>query len=350
MGKARITIQTLMFASSSALRWSSDSSSPSLLVRFWNSLSELQAAAVIATAVLTIGAVIEYWEKFKLIWPLFMKWTLFKSNPFERCVLRRVAIHSLGPILVVIGIGGEVIFEGRTFVVEDRQEEQSRAIVGSLRDKATVVSNEEKGLEKRIDAAALQMGALETRTNGAESSAEAAAGSAMRASELEKQLRVDVEDTELFLVAKLDNHTFLPFTFKSFMDINEPPLKIHIECVAHPRPATREFAAKLAAVLSRNSSVTRGPELTSVYSGGVIIRNKWVSSSAQSGPGMPAGQSIEVDTSWMTRELEGNSKDIGHGNALRLALLALALKAKLEKTPDLPDNSLFIIVGSGDSE
>jgi hypothetical protein len=336
MGKARITIQTLMFASSSALRWSSDSSSPSLLVRFWNSLSELQAAAVIATAVLTIGAVIEYWEKFKLIWPLFMKWTLFKSNPFERCVLRRVAIHSLGPILVVIGIGGEVIFEGRTFVVEDRQEEQSRAIVGSLRDKATVVSNE--------------MGALETRTNGAESSAEAAAGSAMRASELEKQLRVDVEDTELFLVAKLDNHTFLPFTFKSFMDINEPPLKIHIECVAHPRPATREFAAKLAAVLSRNSSVTRGPELTSVYSGGVIIRNKWVSSSAQSGPGMPAGQSIEVDTSWMTRELEGNSKDIGHGNALRLALLALALKAKLEKTPDLPDNSLFIIVGSGDSE
>jgi hypothetical protein len=53
----------------------------------------------------------------------------------------------------------------------------------------------------------------------------------------------------------------------------------------------------------------------------------------------------------MRQELENASKDIGHENALRLSALALALRASLEKSSDLLDqNSLFIIVGVGDSQ
>jgi hypothetical protein len=49
---------------------------------------------------------------------------------------------------VVLGIAGEVVFEGKAFILEDRQEEQARKIVGSLREKAATVSSEEEGYKK----------------------------------------------------------------------------------------------------------------------------------------------------------------------------------------------------------
>jgi hypothetical protein len=106
------------------------------LIRFWNNLTALQAAAVISALVLTIGAVVEYWYKLKILAVLVLKWIRGKSTPFDRCTFNKLFIHSIGPILVVLGIAGEVVFEGRTFVVEDTQEEQARQIVGSLGEKA----------------------------------------------------------------------------------------------------------------------------------------------------------------------------------------------------------------------
>ena len=128
MGKARIIIQMLILANNRALRWSlasSVSSVLSLFIRFWNNLSALQMAAVVSTLVLVIGAIVEYWKELKLLPPLLLKLILGKSTPFERCVFKKILLHSLGPILVVLGIAGEVVFEGRTFVVEDREQAQS---------------------------------------------------------------------------------------------------------------------------------------------------------------------------------------------------------------------------------
>ncbi len=136
MGKARIIIQILILANNRALRWSLASSVLSPFIRFWNNLTELQVAAVISALVLTIGAVVEYWYKLKLLAFLLLKWILRKSTAFDRCVFKRLLLHSIGPILVVLGIAGEVVFEGRTFVVEDSQEEQARQIVGSLKEQA----------------------------------------------------------------------------------------------------------------------------------------------------------------------------------------------------------------------
>jgi len=136
MGKARIIIRILILASNRALRWSLVSSVLSPLIRVWNNLTALQTAAVISTLVLTIGAIVEYWVKLKLLASLLLKWILRKSTPFDRCVLKGLLLHSLGPILVVLGIAGEVVFEGRTFVVEDSQEERARNTVGSLKGQA----------------------------------------------------------------------------------------------------------------------------------------------------------------------------------------------------------------------
>lgn len=154
MEKTRITIQILLLANCRALGSSSASSALSPSAPFWNNLTSLQTAAVVSALLLTIGAVIEYWEKIKHMSQLTMKAILGKSTPFERSVLRKIAIHSLGPILVVLGIAGEVVFEGRTFIVEDKQEQQSKQTIGQLELKAS--ANEKEAAQLRQNAADLQ--------------------------------------------------------------------------------------------------------------------------------------------------------------------------------------------------
>lgn len=162
--------QILTVAATSAPWWSFSS-------ELWNSLRALQWAAAISALILTVGAVIEYWHKLELLARLISKLLFGKSTAFDRCVLKKVLIHSLGPILVVLGIAGDFVFEGRAFIVEDRQEEQNRKMVGSLSDKATtasvkadaasdksdVVSKQADAIQKRLDAASAQLGNVTQR-------------------------------------------------------------------------------------------------------------------------------------------------------------------------------------------
>jgi hypothetical protein len=154
-GIAMIIIQIVTVAAISPRSWSF---SPKL----WDSLGALQWAAVISALILTIGAVIEYWAKLKLLALLICKWMLGRATAFDRCVLRKLIVHSLGPILVVLGIAGDFVFEGRAFIVEDRQEEQARAIVGSLRDEA-------EALKLKEDALDIKAGGLDARLQNASS-------------------------------------------------------------------------------------------------------------------------------------------------------------------------------------
>jgi hypothetical protein len=73
---------------------------------FWSRLAILQWCAAISTLTLTAGAIIEYWEKLKHLCRLFLKLVLLRSNEYERCTLRRLFLHTIGPILVVFGIAG----------------------------------------------------------------------------------------------------------------------------------------------------------------------------------------------------------------------------------------------------
>lgn len=147
--------QILTVAALSAPRWSFSS--------LWNSLWALQWAAVLSALILTVGAVAEYWEKLKALTLLIGKWVLRKSTPFDRCVLKKMLIHSAGPILVVLGIAGDFVFEGRAFILEDRQEEQAQRIVGSLQQQADAVSKEEYGLKTKLNFANRESEALQKR-------------------------------------------------------------------------------------------------------------------------------------------------------------------------------------------
>jgi hypothetical protein len=142
---------TLIVAISSASRWSFRSSS---LGRFWNSLTALQVAAVVSAVVLAVGAVIEYWNHLSTLTLLAAKWIFRRLTPVDRCVLKKLFVHSIGPILVVLGIAGEFVFEGRTFVVEDKQEEQSRLTISALENKAS--SSEREAAQLRKDAEGLK--------------------------------------------------------------------------------------------------------------------------------------------------------------------------------------------------
>jgi hypothetical protein len=91
------------------------------MLDLWNSLSFFQAASMVAALILTVGAIVEYWGKLKPLARLFFKLVLLRSNSFERCVLRKLLLHSIAPLLVVLGIGGELLFESRSFIIEDQE-------------------------------------------------------------------------------------------------------------------------------------------------------------------------------------------------------------------------------------
>jgi hypothetical protein len=92
----------------------------------------LEVASALSTVVLIVGAVIEYWTNLKFIGKLTLKLVSFRSNAFERCPLKKLSVYSAGPILVVLGIAGELVFETRAFVAGDAQATTDRLKTGQL--------------------------------------------------------------------------------------------------------------------------------------------------------------------------------------------------------------------------
>jgi hypothetical protein len=91
-----------------------------IIFGLWRRLSFLQWAAALSTLVLTLGAIWEYEAKLKPLVRLCLRWLLLRSTPFERCTLRKLFWHSCAPLLVVLGIAGELIFETRAFIVDNQ--------------------------------------------------------------------------------------------------------------------------------------------------------------------------------------------------------------------------------------
>jgi hypothetical protein len=96
----------------SAAMWSSMS-------KLWDNLRLFQILAGLSALILTVGVLIEYGVQLKQLGKLYWKWVRRKATPFDNCVLRKMSVQLLGPILVVIGVAGDVIFEIRLFIIED---------------------------------------------------------------------------------------------------------------------------------------------------------------------------------------------------------------------------------------
>jgi len=97
---------------------------------------------------------------------------------------------------VVLGIAGEVIFEGRTFVVEDRQEEQARQALGSVGDIAKeAISDSSTALSQAKDALS-KAAAAEASLGNAESEANRAQAASSSAVTLAEQARTEADSFE----------------------------------------------------------------------------------------------------------------------------------------------------------
>ena len=99
-----------MFAISLAPSWSVSEG-------IWGNPKWLEFLSALSTIILIAGAVIEEWPKLQQIGALAAKFIAFCSTKYDRYFLRKLLAHSLGAILVVVGIAGELIFETRTFIV-----------------------------------------------------------------------------------------------------------------------------------------------------------------------------------------------------------------------------------------
>lgn len=183
----------MIFAASLATRWS--------LSDIWNSAGFLETASALSTLILIIGAVVEEWPKLKQIGLLTVKWIAFRSTAFERCVLKKLITHSIGAILVVVGIVGELVFETRTFIVEDRETAILNTKAG---DAATSAHNAAidagtahtlaEGASDTANAAKTVAGEAQGKANSANATAGKAEGKASaageKANELDRQLAI----------------------------------------------------------------------------------------------------------------------------------------------------------------
>lgn len=131
----------------------------------WDNLRFLQWAAAISTLILTVGAVIEYWEIIWRVTLLVFKWVLARSTAFDRCTLRKLLLHSLGPIMVTLGIAGELLFESRAFIVEDHDTAELVGDVGTAKQSAIDAAS--AAGEAKAKANAVEVEADQARTSAA---------------------------------------------------------------------------------------------------------------------------------------------------------------------------------------
>ena len=155
------------------------------LASIWSNSGWLELASAISTVVLIIGAVLEDWFKLKHIGLLFAKLILLRSSAFERCVLKKLVSHSLGALMVVLGIGGELIFETRTFIVEGTETTKSQTEVARLKVRAGELEQANLILRKQAGDAADTAGRARDNARAAKQKADAVSE---QADDLEREL------------------------------------------------------------------------------------------------------------------------------------------------------------------
>ena len=174
------------------MRWS--------LSDIWNNVRFFEIASALSTLILIFGAVLEEWPKLKQIMSLTAKLILFRSSVFERCVLKKLVIHSFGAIMVVAGIAGELLFETRTFILEDRGTETLSTEVGRAKQSANDAAVAARLSQSSANAANLAAGTAQQKADMADITSgkaqDEANAVAAKAAELDRQLGATKKDLD----------------------------------------------------------------------------------------------------------------------------------------------------------
>lgn len=183
------------------------------------------------------------------------------------------------------------------------------------------------------------------KADKASASAQRARRDAHNAQQDAAQLRTNVEEAKLNLAASTSGHAFRPVLFSWLR--RSKPAKVEIICTDRAGTETKMFANDLNLALknfgwSAPLSVCQYVSPWSDLSDKVIIFNKWVSIGVWTARPY---SNVEADPDSLIENIKVAAKGISNEDAERLAVLALALGAKLVKEPNFDNDSLRILIG-----
>jgi hypothetical protein len=151
-----IAIMTAKVAikAASAAKLSGGYSPPVSIESAENSLKTLRIFLVAFTWMVGVGLVLEYKTQLLFICRGLLKVVSLKSNSFDRCQLRRLVWHSLGALLVTVGVLGEFWIEFRQYGAENNLSRASASARDTLNAQTAeanerAASNEKEAAELR---------------------------------------------------------------------------------------------------------------------------------------------------------------------------------------------------------
>jgi hypothetical protein len=100
----------------------------------WSWIVVFETLSAASTLTLVVGAIIEYKPKLAQIAFLLKKLLLGRITPFERCALGAISRHTIGPMLVVLGIGGELVFGLGAFIAQEVESTQDESRIAQLQN------------------------------------------------------------------------------------------------------------------------------------------------------------------------------------------------------------------------
>jgi len=241
----------------------------------------------------------------------------------------------LGWLLVATGVAGEGFAE---YWVNDA-ETDIRAFDEA---RLTETTNQAGSAAKSAKVAHEEAEAAKSAAEEAQRSANAASASAKHVAKLEERLTAEVEDTDLLLAASESGFRFQPDLFNSLSNM-KPPAFISVTA----ERKFRVFAEMVGKSLVRSGWKVEGVMSVEHLPPGVRILNKWEMTNPDGafmgGPPYREAMRMVVD---LERNLESEHPDISKEEAERLATLAVALGATLEKDPGMRPNELQIHIGA----
>jgi len=129
-------------------------------------LNTLRIFLTTFTSLVAIGLVLEYKTALWNILRLVIKVLLLRSSPFERCTLRKLSWHSLGAILVTVGVLGEFWVEFRQYGSEGKLARESAETIGGLRVELGKEQRAIKGYDLKIATAESEAAASKAIAEG----------------------------------------------------------------------------------------------------------------------------------------------------------------------------------------
>lgn len=96
------------------------------------------------------GLILEYKTQLLFIFRGLLKVVTLKSNSFERCQLRKIIWHSLGALLVTVGVLGEFWIEFKQYGTESEFSRASAAERDELNSKTADAEKTAKGFDAKI--------------------------------------------------------------------------------------------------------------------------------------------------------------------------------------------------------